>query len=744
MTLLKSAQILVFTAAAAMSMSGSAVAAPAAKSADTERPRIGLVLGGGGVRGAAHIGVLRELQRMRVPIDAVAGTSMGAVVGGLYAAGMSPDELEQLFTTTDWVALLSDKPERKYLSFRRKQDDAQFPINLEMGLRDGEIVLPKGLVQGQELSLKLRELTIGVSDIDDFDDLPTPFRAIATDIGSGDAYVMRSGDLTQAIQASMTVPAILAPVRIDDRLLVDGGISSNLPVDVMRAMGVDIVIAVDVEFPLYSPDDLDSAMSVYEQMLTILIHKETLNQIDSLGESDILLRPDLGMMPSQAFGQIADAIEPGAAAAQAAAGRLQALAVGEREYAAYLASRRHAPAAGKPVSFVRVVEDGREAPAAVKSKVRLKAGEPVDAERFAEAANRLYGSQQLEKVDYRLVEEAGQTGVEFDARSKSWGPNILKFSVALEDGFDGATNFNVGARLTRTDINARGAEWRTDLQLGTEPRLYSELYEPFGGSPRLFVAPHIDVRQSNFNAFVQDAAVARLRVSEATGGVDFGAELGPAAEFRVGVDRGFGSARVKVGDPAIPNLYYDTAGVFARLRVDSRDNAHFPRHGILADLRYDHSMSKLGSDSSADLLQTEFASTWSFGKNSVQLGLNYATTIDSEDAIQDYFPMGGFLRLSGLERGEISGPHAGLARIIYYRRVGRSLGGLFDVPVYLGASVEAGNTWEARSDIGFDSARINGSVFGGLDTYIGPVYFAAGFAEGGETNFYLFVGSPPR
>jgi NTE family protein len=199
-----------------------------------------------------------------------------------------------------------------------------------------------------------------------------------------------------------------------------------------------------------------------------------------------------------------------------------------------------------------------------------------------------------------------------------------------------------------------------------------------------------------------------------------------------------------VGDPAIPNLYYDTAGVFARLRVDSRDNAHFPRHGILADLRYDHSMPKLGSDSSADLLQTEFASTWSFGKNSVQLGLNYATTIDSEDAIQDYFPLGGFLRLSGLERGEISGPHAGLARIIYYRRVGRSLGGLFDVPVYLGASVEAGNTWEARSDIGFDSARINGSVFGGLDTYIGPVYFAAGFAEGGETNFYLFVGSPPR
>ncbi|MGB5257108.1 MAG: patatin-like phospholipase family protein, partial [Woeseiaceae bacterium] len=302
-----------------------------------ERPRVGLVLGGGGARGAAHIGVLKELERLRIPVDVITGTSMGAIVGGLYASGMTAAELEDLVGSLDWAGALSDKPDREDLSFRRKQDDAQFPIDFEVGVRGTDLQLPKGVIQGQKLDLLLRELTVKSSHIDDFDDLPIPFRAIASDIGRGEPYVIGQGDLARAIRASMSVPGVFAPVRVDGRLLVDGGIVGNLPVDVIQGMGVDVVIAVDVEFPLYGEDELGSVLTISEQMLTILIRKETLRQIDRLGARDILIRPELGTFASTDFGNILDTIEPGRQAAQAQAGKLQELALNEADYAAYRA-----------------------------------------------------------------------------------------------------------------------------------------------------------------------------------------------------------------------------------------------------------------------------------------------------------------------------------------------------------------------------------------------------------------------
>ena len=708
------------------------------------RPRIGLVLGGGGARGAAHIGVLQELERQRIPIDAIAGTSMGAIVGGLYASGMTPDELQHLVTSLDWADALTDMPARKYLSFRRKQDDAQYPIDLEVGLRDGSLLLPKGVIQGQKLDLILRELTIDASHIADFDDLPIPFRAIASDIERGEAYVMGQGDLARAIRASMSVPGVFAPVRLDDRLLVDGGIVGNLPIDVIRAMDVDIVIAVDVEFPLYTADELDSAVTISEQMLTILIRKETLRQIDTLGDQDILIRPELGTFASTSFGEIATVIEPGAQAVIAALGQLQHLSVDKSQYADYLARLKGQVPQQEPLAFVRVVHDGRLSPDILASRLDTEVGDVVKTRRLADDAQRLFGLDLYEQVGYQLVREESGTGVEFQARSKSWGPDVMQFAASLEDDFEGSTAFNLAMRLTRTELNARGAEWRTDLQIGTDPLLFSEFHQPFGYDASLFVAPHVEFRQSNINAYVSDEAVARLRLSRAEAGIDFGVEVGSWGEFRSGAYSGAGTARVKVGDPAFPNISFDTGGVFAQFRIDTLDNAQFPRSGVRADFRWKESMPSLGADDGFSTIEADIASTWSRGKNSLQLGLGYATTVDSNDLIQNYFPLGGFLRLSGLGRGEISGPHAALAKLVYYRRVGASAGNLLDVPVYIGVSLEAGNVWQTRSDMSFDTMRFNGSLFAGLDTYIGPIYLAAGLAEGGGTNFYLFIGAPPR
>jgi len=712
--------------------------------AEKPRPRVGLVLGGGGARGAAHIGVLKELERQRIPVDAIVGTSMGAIVGGLYATGMSADELERLVASLDWAGALSDKPERDDLSFRRKQDDREFPIDFELGVRGNDLVLPQGVIQGHRLDLLLRELTLDASFISNFDDLPIPFRAIASDIERGEIYVMSQGDLALSIRASMSVPGAFAPVRIDDRLLVDGGLVGNLGVDIMQSMGVDVIIAVDVEFPLYGPDALDSAVAISEQVLTILIRKDTLRQIERLGENDVLVRPNLGIYASTDFGNIVETIEPGEIAVRAQSAKLESLSLSPEDWQRHLEERRDLPEEQDKLAFVRVEHDGRLAPEVLESRLSVRPGDPIDAVVLGENADWLHGLQLYQSVGYRLVEEDGQKGVVYDAVSKSWGPNFLQFGVLLEDDFEGSTAFNVAARMTRAGINRLGAEWRTDLQLGTDPALFSEFYQPLSFDTKYFVAPHVEFRQRNLNVFAADATVARYRLAEAEAGFDVGREIGTVGEFRTGVYRGGGEARVKVGDPSLQNFDFETGGFFGSLRFDSVDNARFPQRGIRADLRWTGSRPGLGADVKFDTIEGEFNQTFSRGKHSVQFGLNYATTLDADTTVQDFFGLGGFLRLSGLERGEISGPHAALGRIVYRRRVGETTGGIFDTPTYLGLSAEVGNVWQDRGDIGFSSMLTNGSIFAGFDTIIGAVYLAAGFAEGGQSNFYLFVGEPPR
>lgn len=720
-----------------------------AQSADTvedviSRPRIGLVLGGGGVRGAAHIGVLLELERLRIPVDAIAGTSMGAIVGGLYATGVHAEDLQLLVSSLDWSDALSDRPDREYLSFRRKQDEREFPINFELGLRGSELVLPKGVIQGQKLDLLLRELTLRASHITDFDDLPIPFRAIASDIVAGEAVVLGSGDLTTSIRASMSVPGVFAPARVDGRLLVDGGLIGNLPIDVMKTMGVDIIIAVNVEFPLYKSEELSSVLTISEQMLTILIRKETLRQIDTLAESDILITPELGVYASANFADIAATIEPGREAVLNQASRLKKLSLSAADWDSHLAQRSLLPDMDETLAFVRVVHDSKLASEVLESRLSVKVGDRIDAAILAQNASRLYGLQLYEHVGYRLLVEDGATGVEYRATTKSWGPNFLQFGVSLEDDFEGSTAFNLAARLTKSGLNRLGAEWRTDLQLGTDPALLTEFYQPLSFDSRWFIAPRLELRQSNLNAFSMNDTIARYRVSEGEFSLDFGRELGTVGEFRIGTYRGAGDARVKVGDPTLPNIDFQTGGLFARLRFDSEDNSRFPRSGMFADIHWNLSRPGFGADHKFDTIEGEFSQTWSRGKNSLQLGLSYATTLSSNNTVQDFFSLGGFLRLSGLELGEISGPHAALTKLVYYRRLGNTTGGVFDTPVYVGVSAEAGNVWQTRAEVGFDTMQLNGSIFAGLDSYFGSVYFAAGFAENGQTNFYLFIGPSPR
>jgi NTE family protein len=731
---------------AALSLATTANAGDEENAADvtsSDRLRVGLVLGGGGARGAAHIGVLRELERMRIPVDAIAGTSMGAIVGGLYASGMSVDDLETLVAEMDWADAMSDEPERSDLRFRRKQDARDFPVDLDIGLERGRLKLPLGVVQGQKLDLILRNLTLPVSQVTDFDDLPIPFRAIASDIETGEMHVMGSGDLARAIRASMSVPGVLAPVSVDGHLLVDGGLVGNLPVDIVRDMGVDVVIAVDVEFPLYTLEELQSAITVSEQMLTILIRKETLRQIEKLGDGDVLVRPRLGTFGSANFGDIVEAIEPGAAAAREQEPRLARLAIDDDGFSAWQRRREQREPLDERLAFVRVEHDSRLSAQVLESRLGVAAGDPIDAAELSSEAAQLHALDVFEKVNYRLVEEDGKTGVVFDARAKTWGPSFLNFGFTLEDDFEGATNFDLRARMTRPAVNRYGGEWRVDLRLGTEPQLLTEFYQPLRSDSRLFVAPYIDFDQRNFNAFADQGIVARLRVTELTGGFDVGTEIGNFGEFRLGAFRGGGESRVTVGDPGIPNPDFETGGLRALLRFDTLDKPWFPTNGLRADLEWRQSLEELGGDDRYDVIDMSVEGVRSRGKSTVGIGLDFQTTLSFDGAVQDLFRLGGFQRLSGFERGAISGPHAAVAKLFYYRRIGDSAGGLFDAPIYFGASLEAGNVWETRTDMSFDSVLLHGSLFVGIDSYVGPMFFAAGVGQGGLTNFYLVIGAPP-
>jgi NTE family protein len=656
---------------------------------------------------------------------------------------MTPAELEDLVKSIDWEDSFRDDSARENRPYRRKQDDDDFPMRLELGVRDGEVRIPLGFIQGQKLGLILREKTLAVSGIDDFDRLPIPFRAVASDIQSGEMYVMSSGDLPTAMRASMAVPGAFAPVLIDGHALVDGGLVGNIPVSVIRQMNVDVVIAVDVEFPLYGPEELVSAIDVTAQVLTILIRKETLRQIETLRDDDLLIRPALGNYGSTNFAEISTTIEPGAAATLLHADRLSRLALDEAGFSAHLESRRKAITPIPNIEFLRVVDDGPLSAKVLEARLKYVAGDEQQVAKLSSDAARLHGLGLYEQVDYRLVGADGQNGIEFLTRSKAWGPNFLRFGVDLQDNLQGDTSFNLSARIIRRGLNALGAEWRTDLQIGTEPYLKSEFYQPLSFDSRYFIAPRLVLEQTNLNAFVGQNNVGRYRISNSGIALDLGRELGLWGELRIGAFAGKGSAKVTVGAPDLPESSFDAGGFFTTFNLDTRDNADIPLQGWQVDIEFTVSEPALGADTSFELLETKFTKVWTRGRHSLNAGVMFNTSFDADDLVQNYFPLGGFLNLSGLAKGEISGPHAGFARMVYYRRTGETAPNIFDAPVFVGISLEAGNVWQSRSEARNASLLYNGSVFAGVDTFFGALFIGAGLSEGGDSNFYVLLGRSP-
>jgi len=547
------------------------------------------------------------------------------------------------------------------------------------------------------------------------------------------------------LRASMSAPAVFAPVEIDGRLLVDGGIADNVPIEQARAMGADILIVSDVSFPLQTRDELSSPLEISNQMVAILIRRETLRQRALLTSRDIIIEARLAETSSLDFSKVASSIAGGEHAARAAAPQLDALALSPSRYAESVAQRQAREAPPGQIDFVRVDERSRRYAKTIEGTLKEFVGKPLDVSALEQKITELYGLDLFETLDYSVVREGERSGLEVRARRKSWGPNYIRFALELQDDFEGNNSFNAGARFIVTEVNALNAEWVTDLQVGENPRVRTEFWQPLDYSSRYFIAPQILFEIRNVALLQGQTRIAEYRVRSGEVGLDLGRELGNWGELRLGVRRGEGKASVRVGDPTLPEQYFDTGEFFARFAYDELDNVNFPRRGQLFNLQWDAAREELGDDQSADILSMDYLVADTFGRHTVVFWASAGSTVSSESqapAIEDFFTLGGFLNLSGIAAESIAGPHFGIARLIYYRQIGREGPGFLNVPTYAGVSLEIGNVWQERADAGVSSALKDASLFLGLDTLVGPLYLAVGVDDGGDTAFYLFMGRP--
>jgi len=706
------------------------------------RPKICLVLSGGGARGAAHIGVLKVLEELRVPIDCIAGTSMGSLVGGAYATGMSTADMEKLVGGLTTETIFKERPPRQDLAIRRKMDDHTNLFTPEIGVRSDGLLLPKGAVSGVQLETVLRKLA-NAPGYRNFDTLPIPYRAVATDLVSGTPVVFREGELANVMRASMSVPGAVAPTEYQGKLLVDGGLTDNLPVDVARAMGADIIIAVNLGTPLMKREELTSLIGVTGQMLNILTEQNVRASLASLHPADILILPELGDFSAGDFDHLPKTIPIGEAAARRQATRLAALSLPQEQYARLRTAQKALPPPDqRPVDEIRFAPMERVNPAFAAAMMETRPGEPITQATLDRDMRRLFGTGDFEHVNYRFLEEPGKRVLSVDAIEKSYGPNYLRFGLGLSTDFRGEAYFNLLASYRRTWLNSLGAEWRTDVQVGQTSSLVSEFYQPIDTRQLFFVAPRIELERRPVNIFNGDTRFAQYDLRRSDLAFDFGSQFTKYGEARVGVVIGEQNATLSTGPMYLapgPG-HIQRRAVTGRLLVDQIDNINFPRYGYGGTLNIYASQGGMGATNT--YTKGDISGTWAYsiGNNTLSFGVRAGSNLGGP-ALPNYdlFQWGGFLQQSGYSTGQLIGGNLQFARMVYYNKLIHQT--FFD-GAYAGFSLEAGRVGAPLVPGSPTGLLKSVAAFFGIDSPIGPLYLGYGRAAGGNYAFYLFLGKP--
>jgi NTE family protein len=701
------------------------------------RPIVGLVLSGGGARGVSHVGVLKVLEELRIPVDIITGTSMGAIGGGLYAYGYSPEELQQILAQTDWDELFRDRPPREHLSFRRKADDYNYLIKLEAGLNHGQFSIPPGLIQGQKLNLMLKALMPQAPE--HFDDLPIRFRAVATDIETGNPVAMGDGNLVTALRASMSIPGVFAPVVRDGQLLIDGGMANNVPVRLARELGADVLIVVDLSGELLNREQLTSPLGILNQTIGFQLQRNSDQQLGELHAGDLLIQPDLDGFSSTDFWRSQQMVEIGVAAARSQAQQLGKLSVSEAEYTQYQDYRSRKLHTSPRIDNIVIKNNSKLADSVIRSHLSIQPGQILDVARLERDLEQIFGLNIFESVDYDIAQSAQEATLVVETRKKQWGPNYLRFGMNVESDFEGQSAFNLATSYTSTPLNRLGGEWRNEIRVGEDQLVSTEFYQPVERRLRYFISTRASYSSTHIGEFEDGQHVADYEVTTSTIEAIVGRQFGNWGVLQLGVATGSGKASPRIGDPSSPTTRYDTGYWYINMTVDQLDNLNFPKHGYLVNATWAESEKTLGSDIEAEYprLGGLWAGTWK--TNTLMVWAGAAGVTESDAPLTDTYRLGGLFNLSGYRKSELAGRYVGILRNIFIHELGNSRS-VLKMPIYIGGSLEAGNVWNDRQAIQADSLIIAGTLLLALDTPLGPLYLARGYAEGGRSASYLFLG----
>lgn len=712
----------------------------------SSRPRIGLALGGGGARGGAHVGVLARLEELRIPIDYIAGTSIGSIVGGLYASGLSPAEMSEAIQSIDWEAVFNDSPSRRDQPFRRKEESFLDLFAIEVGISRGGVRIPAGLVAGQRLNFLLRELTLHAAYVEDFDELGVPFRAIATDLDTGEAVVMGGGDLADAMRASMAIPGFFTPAVHDGKMLVDGGVVQNLPVEVVKAMGADIVIAVDVGTPPGEiRGDQMSLLGVASRTVSVLTAANTKESRALLGEDDFLLVPDLEGITTLGFAMIGEAEERGLAVVDTVEAALRKLSVSEEEYGHYLQRQRSVTThreAKIRIDRIEFVGGGRVPEEMVRRRMRIQPGDDLDLDRLKQDLRRVFQIGEFDLIDFHIRQRGDETVLQIETREKFWGPDYLRFGMRIEGSFKGSGGFLLNVLHRKSFINSYGAEWRNLLTFGDLLRLRTEFDQPLGYGARFFLAPTLVFTRVEGGAYLDPRNKVLLDGDVGTGQFDLGYRIGNDFELRVGAQFGFVKADFGLVDAE--EKVDDQLALFrARVVMDDLDAEAFPRFGGYAEFRADLGRKSLGSTEHYDRLHLVLLQPVTRGHTTFAFNLEAGHDLSSDLPIYEEFTLGGLFRMSGLEAGQLRGDTMLRVGLLWMQHLG-DLNQLLGRGIYAGLSLEAGNALPSGEPWQLSSFIPAGAVYAGVQSVLGPAYLGWGLAEGGHNSFYVLLGHPHR
>lgn len=711
-------------------------------SAALQRPRLGLALSGGGARGFAHVGVLRALETLRIPIDCVAGTSAGSAIGAAYALGFSPDEIEAQLRAADWDSdIFNDQPGRAELPFRAKERTHSAPIGVTVGIGEGGLKASTGIFAGQKVELFLHRMLGYSAELESFDQLPLPFRAIATDLATGQMVVQDRGSLVHAVRASMAVPSAFAPVRIGGRLLVDGGLTQNLPVQAVRETCADQVIAVNIGSPLLGSSELGNVFSIALQIISILMERNVADSVAALSPQDVLITPPLEGVSAVDFGRGTDGIPGGEVATLAARTALEKWSLSEADYQHWQASRRARRL--KPPDIDRVeVAATRFVPPSFFSLSRSAADEPgpLDVEGIDRRIRQWNGSGDFNSIAYSVRRRPNGHTLWIEPQEKEWGPNYLQLGFAGAADSRSNTDFSVSALMRRTWQNQAGAEWLTSLEFGRKRGFETRWVQPLSVGSPWYIEPRLSLIAEPRRVFVGNRLLGEFEKQREE--LELGGGLqGKAGEVHLGLVGAQTKSEPSSGFPGVGSFRRNISGLRLRFNLDSLDELDFPRTGSAFRFEAFGSMRSLGSSGSYRRTDLEWMKVLSWSDHTVRARLEIAEVATQGEDTLDLISTGGFMRLSGYQSGQFLSRGLAYGSLTYYRR-------LFGLPQPLGSGVFAGVSLETarlKAPLGMNVSTLQRSgmaFFLGASTALGPAYVGLGLGQGGQKTAYLFLGRP--